>query len=164
MCITWAKTRMSIRSYLTNEGDHGGGPVPSFFMLCWLRWRALNQSSCGQASLEDRLSYPVQLTLLLNLNLHLRILQIQETVKKYDFIYSLVNLVRLERAILTGSYKLSPFRIKEEKVCRDDSLTTGSTSRLSKFQAMEFKNSQWFSSSMTAVFSGVCPSSQYIFS
>lgn len=59
---------MSIRSYLTNEGDHGDGPVPSFFMLCWLRWRALNQSSCGQASFEDRLSYPVQLTLLLNLN------------------------------------------------------------------------------------------------
>uniref|UniRef100_A0A0V0GP74 Putative ovule protein n=1 Tax=Solanum chacoense TaxID=4108 RepID=A0A0V0GP74_SOLCH len=23
MCVTWAKTRMSIRFYLTNEGDHG---------------------------------------------------------------------------------------------------------------------------------------------
>lgn len=37
------------------------GPLPSFFMLCRLRWRALYQSYCGRAYFQDRLSYPSDL-------------------------------------------------------------------------------------------------------
>lgn len=41
-------------------------------------------------------------------------LEIQEMVQKYDLIYQRVDLLRMENAVLTGSYKLSPFWVKSE--------------------------------------------------
>lgn len=42
------------------------------------------------------------------------VLQIQATAKNYGFIYERVDLCRLEKAILTASYKLTPFWVKRE--------------------------------------------------
>lgn len=44
---------------------------------------------------------------------HCLLLEIKETVNKYDFIYKGVDpLKKIENSILNGSYKLSPFRVK----------------------------------------------------
>lgn len=72
MCVTWAKTRMYICSYLTNEGDR------FLLSLCYVgcgggHFRVL----AGRIPSRTGFLTPFQLTWLLNLNLDLRIILVR---------------------------------------------------------------------------------------